>query len=66
MLVCKAVIAHLAGRKETRWHSFNENIDYPKKDEKYNKYLNSRLEDGKIVTFFRELVRENEYEHKNQ
>lgn len=66
LLVCKAVIAHLAGRKETRWHSFNENIDYPKKDEKYNKYLNSRLEDGKIVTFFRELVRENEYEHKNQ
>lgn len=66
LLICKAVIAHLAGRKETRWHSFNENLDYPEKDGKYDKYLNSRLEDGTIVTFFRELVRENKYEHKNQ
>ena len=66
LLVCRAVIAHLAERKETRWHAFNENLDYPKRDDKYEKYLNSKLEHGKIVTFFRELVKENEYEHTNQ
>ena len=29
LLVCLAVIAHLGARKETRWHSFAENLDYP-------------------------------------
>lgn len=31
LLVCLAVIAHLGARKETRWHSFAENLDYPEK-----------------------------------
>ena len=31
LLVCLAVIAHLGARKETRWHSFAENPDYPEK-----------------------------------
>ena len=65
LLVCKAVIAHLKGRKETRWHSFNENLDYPVRDENFNKYLNSKLENGEVVTFLRDLVKENEYEHTN-
>lgn len=49
LTVCRSVIAHLKARKETRWHSFAENLDYPNKDDKnFNKYVNSRLENGKI------------------
>lgn len=31
LTVCKSVIAHLRARKETRWHSFAENLDYPER-----------------------------------
>ena len=66
LTVCLAVIAHLEARKETRWHSFAENLDYPKKDQKWLKYVNSRMEDGEIVIRFRDLVgREEHYEHSN-
>lgn len=66
LLVCLAVIAHLSGRKETRWHSFNEHLDYPDAKADYEKYLNSRLENGEIHTFWRELVKEAVYEHSDQ
>ena len=56
LTVCLAVIAHLEARKETRWHSFAENLDYPKKDRKWLKYVNSRMEDGEIIIRFRDLV----------
>ena len=66
LIVCLAVIAHLEARKETRWHSFAENLDYPNKDRNWLKYVNSRMEDGEIVIRFRELVgREEHYEHSN-
>ncbi len=65
LLVCKALIAHLKSRKETRWHSFNENLDYPNTDETYFKYVNSKMENGKIKTYLRELVKEDTYEHTN-
>lgn len=66
LTVCKSVIAHLFARKETRWHSFAENLDYPKKDQKWLKYVNSRMEDGEIIIRFRDLVgREEHYEHSN-
>ena len=66
LIVCLAVIAHLEARKETRWHSFAENLDYPKKDRKWLKYVNSRMEDGEIIIRFRDLVgREEHYEHSN-
>ena len=66
LIVCLAVIAHLEARKETRWHSFAENLDYPKKDQKWLKYVNSRMEDGEIIIRFRDLVgREEHYEHSN-
>lgn len=66
LIVCLAVIAHLEARKETRWHSFAENLDYPNKDQKWLKYVNSRMEDGEIVIRFRDLVgREEHYEHSN-
>lgn len=67
LTVCKSVIAHLRARKETRWHSFAENLDYPKKDDRnFNKYVNSRLENGEIKIIIRDLVTGGEkYEHSN-
>ena len=68
LTVCKSVIAHLAARKETRWHSFAENWDYPEKDNiHWRKYVNSRLVNGKIKTFTRELTAEGQknYEHQH-
>ena len=68
LTVCKAVIAHLAARHETRWHSFAENLDYPEKDNvNFRKYINSRLVDGEIKTFTRELTAEGQrtYEHQH-
>lgn len=67
LTVCRSVIAHLKARKETRWHSFAENLDYPEKDnEHWNKYVNSVLENGEIKIITRELVEEGtNYEHFN-
>lgn len=68
LTVCRSVIAHLKARKETRWHSFAENLDYPEKDnEHWNKYVNSVLENGEIKIITRELVEEGtNYEHINR
>lgn len=66
LVVCRVVIAHLLARKETRWHSFAENMDYPKKSDEWLKYVNSRIRDGKIEILFRDLVTGGQsYEHKN-
>lgn len=63
LVVCRSLIAHLRNRKETRWHSFNENLDYPDTDEAYFKYVNSRVTDGKIQIILRDIVEEASYEH---
>ncbi len=64
LLVCLAVIAHLGARKETRWHSFAENLDYPEKSDDWMKYVNSKYVDGKIQILYRDLVeKEAHYEH---
>lgn len=65
LTVCKVLIAHLRARKETRWHSFAENLDYPEKSDKWLKYVNSRLgKDGKVQIIYRDLVKGGEvYEH---
>lgn len=67
LTVCKSVIAHLRARKETRWHSFAENLDYPEKDDRnFNKYVNSRLENSEIKIIIRDLITGGEkYEHSN-
>ena len=65
LLVCKSLIAHLLYRKETRWHTFNENLDHPKMDEKFFKYINSKLINDKLEVFTREIVKEDFYEHSN-
>lgn len=65
LTVAKTLIAHLEARHETRWHSFAENLDYPERDDvNFKKYVNSRLENGKIKIIFREIVEEGQnYEH---
>lgn len=66
LIVCKSVIAHLFARKETRWHSFAENLDHPQKSDDWKKYVNTKKVDGKIKVILRELVKEDEYyEHQN-
>jgi adenylylsulfate reductase subunit A len=66
LTVCLSVIAHLEARKETRWHSFAENLDYPEKSDEWLKYVNSKLKDGKLTVFTRDLVERGErYEHSN-
>lgn len=66
LTLCKSVIAHLKARKETRWHSFAENLDYPEKSDEWLKYVNSKLVDGKLKMLYRDLVGRGEtYEHSN-
>ena len=66
LTVCLSVIAHLGARKETRWHSFAENLDYPQKSDEWLRYVNSRLVDGKIEIIYRDLVEGGTtYEHRN-
>jgi adenylylsulfate reductase subunit A len=56
LLVCRVLIAHLLARKETRWHSFAENLDHPHQDAAFAKYVNSRLHDGRVEIILRDLV----------
>lgn len=63
LTVCKSLIAHLAARKETRWHVFNENLDYPEENPEYFKYVNSRVKDGRVEIILRDIVKEAGYEH---
>lgn len=66
LTLCLSVIAHLEARKETRWHSFAENLDHPQKSDDWLKYVNSKMVNGKLQIIFRDLVgREEQYEHSN-
>ncbi len=56
----------MKARKETRWHSFAENLDYPEKSDEWLKYVNTRKVDGRIEVKYRNLVGRGEtYEHSN-
>ena len=66
LLVCRVLIEHLLARQETRWHSFAENLDYPERSRAFDKYVNSRLEHGKVRIVYRDLVKRGEhYEHQH-
>ena len=66
LTVCQVLIEHLKARKETRWHSFAENLDYPEKSDEWLKYVNTRKVDGRIEVTYRNLVGRGEtYEHSN-
>lgn len=65
LYVCLTLIEHLLARKETRWHCFQENADYPEKDDQhFLKYVNSRYQQGKVEILLRDLVTKDvNYEH---
>ena len=64
LTVCQVLIAHLKARKETRWHCFAENLDYPEKRSEWLKYVNSKQIDGTIHMIYRDLVQGDvRYEH---
>jgi len=67
LYVCAVLIRHLEARKETRWRCYQENIDYPQKDDqKWMKYVNSIYKDGRVQILLRDLVGRDEiYEHTN-
>lgn len=57
LIVCETLIEHLRARKETRWHSFGENTDYPEESSEWLRYVNSRRKaDGETEILFRKLV----------
>lgn len=73
LVVCESVIAHLKARKETRWQGFSQNMDYPKKSEEWDKYVNSVRRNGKIEILLKDLGEvadlrkgETDYEHSDQ
>ena len=37
LTICLTLIEHLKARKETRWHSFAENLDHPQKSDDWKK-----------------------------
>ncbi|NLY96765.1 MAG: adenylyl-sulfate reductase subunit alpha [Clostridiaceae bacterium] len=67
LLVCRALIAHILARKESRWYCYLNNADYPNQDDQnWLKYVNSVYKDGKFNIIYRELVGRDEiYEHKD-
>ena len=66
IVVARALVAHLEGRKETRWHSFGEHGDYPNCSDEGLVYVNSVYTDGEFQVFQRPLVEKGDtYEHTN-
>ena len=66
LIVCRTLIAHMRARKETRWHTFGENADYPEQSEEGLRYVNSRMRNGNIEILFRDLVKGGRYEHTDR
>ena len=56
LTVCLSLIEHLRARKETRWHSFGENMTHPEVDKSYEAYVNSVKRNGEIKIIKRPLV----------
>ena len=61
LVVCRVLVAHLAARTETRWHSFAENADHPGTDPELECYVNSYYRDGELHVVRRPLVRKGEH-----
>jgi adenylylsulfate reductase subunit A len=57
LIVSKVLIAHLKARRETRWHGFQENANYPEKDKNFECYIKSVYENGQVQVFKRELIK---------
>lgn len=68
LYICQVLIAHLETRQETRWLCYQQNADFPQKDDaNWLKYVNSRYEDGEVKIMLREIVkRDDVYEHSDR
>ncbi|MCR4742356.1 MAG: adenylyl-sulfate reductase subunit alpha [Treponema sp.] len=57
LIVCQVLIEHLLARKETRWHSFGENADYPETNPEFKKYVNSVMDEkGEVRIILKDLI----------
>ncbi|MCI7129758.1 MAG: adenylyl-sulfate reductase subunit alpha [Lachnospiraceae bacterium] len=56
LTVCLSLIEHLKARKETRWHSFGENMNHQEVSSAFEKYVNSYKKDGELHIVLRDLV----------
>ena len=56
LIVSLSLIEHLSARKETRWHSFAENMTHPDEDNDYRLYVNSLKKSDGIHIIKRPLV----------
>ena len=54
--VALSLIEHLRARKETRWHSFAENMSHPDESENYKCYINSVKDETGIHIVKRGLI----------
>ena len=66
LTVCRALIAHLLARKETRWHIFGENTDYANPDSRFDCYVNSVYRNGEFQMLCRPLVHDKGYSHTQE
>ena len=61
LYVSLVLVAHLEARRETRWHSFDENADYPQRDDAHFRcFVNSRTEGTRVDVFTRPLLKKGE------
>lgn len=57
LLLARTLVEHMLARKETRWPCYQTRLDYPmRNDFEYKLFINSRVEDGRITVFKRELT----------
>ena len=56
ILLARTLVEHMLAREETRWPCYQTRLDYPlRNDFEYRLFINSRVEDGRISVFKREL-----------
>ena len=56
LIVSLSLIEHLLARKETRWHSFGENMSHPNPSDDYKLYINSVKRGDEIRVLKRPLI----------
>lgn len=68
LAVCQVLLEHLLARQETRWASYQDNRDFPQRDDdNWLKYVNSRVVEGRVEILYRDLVeRDENYEHQSR
>ncbi len=55
VLTARAVVEHLAARRETRWPGYQTRVDFPDTEPAWRLFVNSRLEGSRVATFTRPM-----------